>query len=102
MTEEEIENVREVAGESDYDYISDLIDALNDSQTERALELVEAWAEIPLGNTALSGGRDGVRVSDEVDRSDIRRRMRLLLGLPEFRAADMMGASLDVRTMHIW
>lgn len=91
-TDEEIDSVREVAGENDTATVSALIDNLNDAQWERALDLITAWEEFPAGSVlALKGGRDGVIDSDELAREDIRRRMRLLLGLPEQRSAILTG-----------
>lgn len=91
-TEAQIDKTREIAGENDYDFVEDLIDELNDSQWARALELQTAWADYPEGDTiGLEGGRDAVLYSSETSRGDIRVRMRLLLGLPEFRDAGLTG-----------
>lgn len=91
-TEEDINFVREVAGELDYDAAATLIDSLNDAQWARALELVDAWNEVePGGLIALAGGREGVKLSDQEGLDDIRKRMRLLLGLPELRSSDITG-----------
>lgn len=89
---EEINLVREVAGELDFDYVSSLIDNLNDAQWGRALELVDAWNEITPGDLlSLAGGREGVKLSDQEGLDDVRKRMRLLLGLPELRSTDITG-----------
>ena|SRR5687768_10056838 len=104
-TEEQIDKTREVAGENDYEYVEELIDDLNDSQWARALELHAAWDEYPEGDTiGLEGGRDAVLYSSELSRGDIRVRMRLLLGLPEFRDASLTGQgySYGVRTTWVW
>ena len=104
-TDEEINDVREVAGENNYDFVSDLIDDLNDAQWERALALVDAWNEIAPGDlVALQGGRDGLKLSDQEGLDDIRKRMRLLLGLPELRSAGLtgMGASQAIGTRWIY
>lgn len=91
--DQDIDAVREAAGELNFAFISTLIHRLNDAQWERALELVTAWGEFPAGDVlALKGGRDGVIDSDEAAREDIRKRLRLLLGLPELRDADITGA----------
>ena len=109
-TNEDINFVREVAGELDFDLVSSLIDDLEDAQWERALELVDKWNETEAGDViGLKGGRDGVIISiheDALDDSlrDIRFRMRLLLGLPELRDASITGgaASLGVATEWRW
>lgn len=104
-TDEEVNTVREVAGENDDAYVLSLVGLLNDAQWERALEFVDAWAEFPAGDVlALKGGRDGVIDSDELARQDIRGRMRLLLGLSEFRDADLTGmaSSRSVRQQFVW
>lgn len=102
-TDEDINFVREVAGESDAAYIGTLIDNLNDAQWDRALTLVDEWNKVTPGDlVALRGGRDGVQLSDQEGLDDIRRRMRLLLGLPEFRTADMGGGSVAVFTEARW
>lgn len=104
-TDEEINDVREVAGENDNDFVSDLVLSLNDAQWERALTLVDAWHEVAPGDlTALEGGRDGLKISDQEGLDDIRRRMRLLLGLPELRSVGITGlpASLAIGTRWIY
>jgi hypothetical protein len=93
-TDEDVNDVREVAGELDGAYVSTLIDNLNDAEWGRALDFVTAWQEFAPGDLmALEGGRDGVRLSDQEGLDDIRRRMRLLLGLPEERDASITGAA---------
>lgn len=104
-TGQQIDKVREIAGENDFDYVSDLIDDLSDARWIRALELMVPWAEYPAGDAiALQGGRDAVLYSSESSREDIRRRLRLLLGLPELRDASLtgMGYSHAVRTTWVW
>ena len=91
-TNEDINFVREVAGELSFTSVATLIDNLNDDQWARALELVDAWNEIAPGDLlSLKGGRDGVHLSDQEGLDDIRKRMRLLLGLPELRSSDITG-----------
>lgn len=104
-TDEDIDDVREVAGENSNDFVSSLIDNLNDAQWDKALSLVTSWLEFPAGSVlALEGGRDGVKDSDELAREDIRKRMRLLLGLPELRSVGLtgMGASQAIGTRWIY
>lgn len=104
-TDEEINDVREVAGENDIDFVSDLIDDLNDAQFDRALDLITEWQKVTAGDlVALSGGRDGVILSDQEGLNDIRARMRLLLGLPELRDSSLTGgpATIGVLTEFRW
>src|SRR5688572_23621087 len=93
-TDEDVTDVREVTGEISRTTIAALIDNLNDAEWARALDLVGAWREIAPGDlmTLQNGGREGVNTSDQEGLDDIRRRMRLLLGLPEFRDASITGA----------
>lgn len=91
-TDENVKDVREVSGELSRTKIATLIDDLNDAEWARALELVTAWGEIEAGGlVALEGGREGVKLSDQEGLDDIRKRMRLLLGLPELRSSDITG-----------
>ena len=104
-TDEDIDAVREVAGELDFDYISGLIDNLNDAQWSRALDFIEEWNKTAPGDLiGLKGGRDGVRLEDQEGLDDIRKRMRLLLGLPELRTTDITGqaGSCSVPTLWVW
>ena len=102
-TDEDIDATREVAGEQDFDFISSLIDNLNDAQWARALDFIDAWNQIAPGDlVGLKGGRDGVILSDQASLDDIRKRMRLLLGLPEFRVSDLGGVSQTVLTQWRW
>ena len=102
-TDEDIDTTREVAGELDAGYISTLIDNLNDAQWARALDFITAWADFPAGSVLqLEGGRDGVKDSDEAAREDIRRRMRLLLGLPELRDSSLTGGFGTTSVPTLW
>lgn len=105
-TDEDINFVREVAGELDFDLVLTLIDNLNDAQWLRALDLVTAWNEYPPGSVMRleDGGRQGVFDSDQEALEDIRRRLRLLLGLPETRDTDLTGGfgSTSVPVLWVW
>lgn len=81
-----------MAGENDYAFVATIIDNLNDAQWERALDLVKAWNAIAPGDLlGISGGRDGLQLSDQEGLDDVRARMRLLLGLPELRDTGITG-----------
>ena len=102
-TNEDIDFVREVAGEASFEFVSTLIDNLNDAEWDEALDLVSAWREIAPGDLlSLEGGREGVRLSDQEGLDDIRRRMRLLLGLPEFRDASITGQPTTTSVPVLW
>lgn len=104
-TDEEINDVREVAGENDFIFVSDLIDDLNDAQFDRAIDLTTEWQKVTAGDlVALKGGRDGVVLSDQEGLDDIRARMRLLLGLPEMRDSSLTGgpSTQTVLTQFRW
>lgn len=104
-TDEDIDSVREVAGEIDFDFVSTLIDNLNDAQWARALDFITSWFEFAPGSVLrLEGGREGVFDSDQEALEDIRRRLRLLLGLPETRDASLTGgfASTSVPVLWVW
>ena len=102
-TDEEVNDVREVTGEVSRTLIASLIDNLNDAEWNRALDLITAWAEFAPGDLlALEGGRDGVRLSDQEGLDDVRRRMRLLLGLPEFRDASITGQAATTSVPVLW
>lgn len=102
-TDEDINFVREVAGERDALYVGSLIDDLNDAEWGRALDLIDEWNKVTPGDlVALRGGRDGVWLSDHEGLDDIRRRMRLLLGLPEFRVDENAAISRTVLTQWRW
>jgi hypothetical protein len=104
-TNEDINFVREAAGELDFDLISSLIDELNDDQWVRALDLVDFWNRIDPGAIiGLKGGREGVRLETQEKLDDIRARIRLLLGLPELRDMSTTGgmATVGVLTEFRW
>ena len=102
-TDEDVNFVREVAGERDAVYVGELIDNLNDAEWGRALDLVDEWNKVIPGDLiGLSGGRDGVQFSDQEGLDDIRRRMRLLLGLPEFRVDESAVVSRTVLNVWRW
>lgn len=89
-TDDDINFVREVTGETSKEFISTLIDKLNDAEWSRAQDLITAWNGYEPGSVMelVNGGREGVNEKDQDALLDIRRRMRLLLGLPEFREGD--------------
>lgn len=105
-TDDDIDDVREVAGENDTTFVSSLIDNLNDAKWSKALDLVTAWREYPAGSVMRleNGGREGVFDSDQDALEDIRRRMRLLLGLPELRDNSLTGGfgSTSVPVLWVW
>lgn len=89
-SDEDIDFVREIAGEGSFEFIVTLIDNLNDAQWSRAQDLITAWTNYEPGSVMelVNGGREGVNEKDQDALGDIRRRMRLLLGLPESREGD--------------
>lgn len=102
-TDEEVNDVREVTGETSRALIATLIENLNDAEWNRALDLVTAWQEFTPGDLmALEGGRDAVHLSDQEGLDDVRRRMRLLLGLPEFRDASITGQATTTSVPVLW
>jgi hypothetical protein len=106
-TDAQIDKVREIAGENDYDLVSDLIAELTNGQWARALELITAWdTEYPAGESiGISGGNRGIQYNPHTDAGlDIRNRMRLLLGLTEMRDVGVTGmaGSQSVRTQWIY
>ncbi len=102
-TDEDVKDVREVTGETSRSFISSLIDNLNDAEWGRALDFVSAWREIEPGDLlSLEGGREGVKLSDQEGLDDIRRRMRLLLGLPEFRDPSITGQPTTTSVPVLW
>ena len=102
-TDEDVNDVREVTGEISRSLISGLIDNLNDAEWGRALDLVTAWGGIEAGDLlSIEGGRDGVKLVDQENLDDVRRRMRLLLGLPEFRDADITGQPASTSVPVLW
>jgi hypothetical protein len=91
-TQPQIEKTREVLGENEYAFVATLVDGLNDSQWARVLQLHVDWDDYPAGDTIeLHGGGDGLHYSSSTARGDIRIRLRLLMGLPEFRDDDLIG-----------
>lgn len=104
-TDEDIDSVREVAGENSTTVVAPLIDNLNDAQWGRALDFITSWGEFAPGSVLrLEGGREGVFDSDQLALEDIRRRMRLLLGLPELRDSSLTGgfATTSVPVLWVW
>lgn len=102
-TDDDITDVREVAGETSRTFIATLIDNLNDAEWGRALDLVTAWREKDIGGLlSMEGGRDGVKLSDQDDLDSIRRTMRLLLGLPEFRDGSITGQPTTTSVPVLW
>ena len=91
--DQDSDSVREIAGEASFEFISSLIDSLNDAQWNRALDLILAWNDFDPGSVMelVNGGREGVNEKDQDALEDIRRRMRLLLGLPEVRDSSLTG-----------
>ena len=106
IEDEDIDAVREVAGELSFATVSTLIDNLNDAQWNRALDFISAWNEYDPGSVMAleDGGKQGVYDSDQEALLDIRIRMRNLLGLPDQRDSDLTGgvASTSVPVLWVW
>lgn len=103
-SDEDIDSVREIAGEASFSFISTLIDNLNDAQWNRVLDFITAWNEFAPGSVMRleNGGREGVFDSDQEALEDIRRRLRLLLGLPELRDASLTGGPASTSVPVLW
>src|SRR5690348_10528346 len=103
-TDEEVNDVREVTGEVDRELIATLIENLNSAEFDRGLDLVSAWQETAAGDllTLKNGAGEGVFLSDQEGLDDIRRRMRLLLGLPELRDASITGQPTSTSVPVLW
>src|SRR5690242_11255586 len=103
-TDEEVNDIREVTGELDRMAVAMLIAGLNDAEFDRALDLVSAWQQIAAGDllTLKNGAGEGVFLSDQEGLDDIRRRMRLLLGLPELRDASITGQPTSTSVPVLW
>lgn len=99
-TDAQVDKVREIAGESDYDAVADLISDLTDGQWARALELITAW------DAEYEPGAPGVSVKDVYSPTaagmDIRGRTRLLIGLPEFRDPSLTGMPTTQAVETVW
>lgn len=102
-TDEDVNFAREVAGENDSVLIAALVDNLNDAQWSRALDLITAWNQFAPGDLlGLEGGREGVKLSDQAGLDDLRKRLRLLLGLPELRDAALTGGPGTTSVQNVW
>lgn len=103
-TDDDVDDVREVAGELSTEFVETLIDNLNDAKWNKALDLISAWREYDAGSVMRleDGGRQGVYDSDLEALEDIRRRMRLLLGLPEVRESDITGGPVTTSVPVLW
>jgi hypothetical protein len=103
-TDEEVNDIREVTGEVDRELIATLIENLNSAEFDRAMDLISAWQETTAGNllTLKNGAGEGVFLSDQEGLDDIRRRMRLLLGLPELRDASITGQPTSTSVPVLW
>src|SRR5678816_3869037 len=71
--DEEIDFVREIAGEGSFEFITTLIDNLNDAQWSRAQDLITAWTDYAPGSVMelVNGGREGVNEKDQDALMDI-------------------------------
>ena len=103
-TDEEVNDIREVTGEVDRALIATLIENLNSAEFDRALDLVSAWQQVTAGDllTLKNGAGEGVFLSDQEGLDDVRRRMRLLLGLPELRDTSVTGQPGSVSVPVLW
>lgn len=105
--DKQITKVLEITGENDYALVSALIEKLTDGQWSRVKELITAWdEEYAPGSSAigLQGGKDGVFYLPTEAGNDIRSRMRLLLGMSEFRDSGTTGVptTCAVRTQWVF
>lgn len=94
-SDKQITKVLEITGENSYVFVSALTEKLTDGQWARVKELIVAWdEEFPAGDPGLSlrGGSDGLYLLPTEAGNDIRGRMRLLLGLSEFRDSSLTGS----------
>ena len=104
ISDEDIDSVREVAGELSTTRVATLIDNLNDAQWNRALDFISSWNEYDPGSVMklIDGGNQGVYDSDQEALLDIRIRMGNLLGLPDQRDTDLTGGMTTTSVPVLW
>lgn len=90
VTEEEIDQAREAAGETSYSYVEALIAALNDTQRTRLKDLALAWSRV---RGKFVRVKSKVEVDYGYNRAEIRAQVRSLLGLPGETAYGSSGSS---------
>ncbi|MBX6772692.1 MAG: hypothetical protein IRY83_13260 [Chloroflexi bacterium] len=81
-TPEQLEQVREVVGESSRDVVRAALAALDDAAWARTLLDLAEWESVRSEHARLSGGREGLDVDPARQRQAIRERVRVRLGLP--------------------
>lgn len=77
----ELERVREICGLKSFGQTSTLCAPLIDVQLQATRADIAAFDKVKDGATALEGGRDGVQFSQLTNKEEIRRRLRVRLGL---------------------
>lgn len=104
ITDEDIGDVRAVAGELSKTFVSSLIDNLDDAEWNLALDYISSWNEYDPGSVMRleDGGKQGVYDSDQEALLDIRIRMRNLLGLPDQRDTDLTGGMTTTSVPVLW
>lgn len=86
---DEIEIVREIAGEPSYDTTAALCLSLNSAQTLAMQTDMVEWEAVRSDFTDLVGGARGISLITEDQRKAIRHRVRLRLGLSPFSEVEM-------------
>lgn len=81
LTNLEVERVREICGLKSFVQTSDLCTPLIDVQRQATRSDIKAFDKVKDGAVGLDGGRDGVKFSQLDNKEEIRRRLRLRLGL---------------------
>lgn len=106
ISDEDVADVRAVAGELSKTYVSTLIDNLDDAEWNLALDYISAWNEYDPGSVMRleDGGKQGVYDSDQEALLAIRVLMRNLLGLPDQRDSDLTGGvtTTSVPVLFVW
>lgn len=82
LTDAQIETVREIAGEPSLSYVAGLVANLTPAQEAATVEDIAAWGPIRDTHLAISGGKTGVSLNFDDNRTAIRVRVRLRLGIP--------------------
>src|SRR4051812_34974128 len=82
MTDDQIDDVQEIIDYPDFASTAALVSALSATQEVKVLELVDKWNTVKDKYTKIEKGLLGSNIDPEIQKLDIRNRVRRRLGLP--------------------
>lgn len=89
LSDSQIETVRRMAGESSFAAVKTVVEGLDEVQLTPLEAYLERWEALEQKHLRVGGGKDGIDLDYDRERSFLRVNTRVMLGLPAYSDAEL-------------